>query len=108
MGNPKPVSFRAESESIKLIPHHCGTEEVENLADRIGDRARAAASEKETYCARVGGNVFDHQRTRVTTVEKLAPAVGDDNLPSESFGESSAACALVVVGHADGGVQARD
>ena len=45
----------------RLVPHHCGVEEAEHLADRICDRSRAASGKKQTHRSWICRNVFDHQ-----------------------------------------------
>lgn len=90
------------------VPHHCGAEEAENLADRIRDRTSAAAGKEQTHRARVRRHVFDHQRSRVTAVQKLTAIVGNHDLARERFCECRAARAFVIVGNADRRIQARD
>ena len=55
--------FRTLHLQARSVPHHCGAEEAENLADRIRNRAGAAARVEQTHRARIRRHVFDHQRS---------------------------------------------
>src|SRR2546426_10510132 len=71
------------SRAAELAP-----DKLEHLANRIGDCAGAAARVEQTHGARTGGHVLNHQRARVTAVQKAVATVANDNLAGERLGKS--------------------
>src|SRR6266550_5382937 len=103
----------ATSRGSKSVAHHGGGAEFgaqkrEDLANRIGDRARAAAGIEQTHRTRIGGDVFDHEGAGIARVEETTAAIRDYDLAGVSLCEGRASSALILIGNADRSVKAGD